>query len=257
MLKKVLILDFPITDRNVKKGDIGHIDYNDNLNEIFVKGSWFKFDEKWSVLNIDEKNLEFFSYVLSLAQKNNINFLIVKDENIKYPNSEMLCSGYFVDNGNPELGIAIGGNILDWLPILVHEFSHMQQYLEKSEHWKNNFINGIETIDIIDRWINGDEIDNIEKLIELSYSVESDCEIRSIENIKKFNLDIDIPTYYQKANSYILFYASILEHRKWYDKDKKPYLIKDVYSFMPNDKIIIDYKNEYHLYKSLYDNYCF
>jgi len=205
-----------------------------------------------------DHNSKFIEYVTSVAEKHNVKLIVNNETSIPYPNSHMMCSGYFIDYNSPELGIAIGGDKEDWLPILVHEFSHMQQYLENTECWKNNFIDGIETIDIIDKWISGDDsITNIEDLISRSYAIEADCEKRSIENIKTFKLEIDIPMYYQKANSYILFYAAMLENRKWYNKYKKPYMIKEVWSVMPNDRIIEDWKTEYQLYKNVFNTYCF
>ena len=253
----VFILESPVTERYVKKGDMGKIDYSVIPNQIKVNGCWFGYDERWNVIELNNEICDFVIHVLTIAERNNVKFTITKDEHIKYPNSEMLCSGYFVDNGAPELGIAVGGKVEEWLEILVHEYSHMEQFLDNCEHWKNNFVGKYESIDLISNWIGGEEIENVEHLIDLSFNVETDCDTRAIENIKKHKLPIDIPDYYQKSNSYTLFYGAILEHKKWYDKDKKPYLIKEVWSAMPNDRIITDWKKEYPLYQSLYSKYCF
>lgn len=46
----VVILESPVTERYVKKGDIGKIDYTITPNQIQVNGCWFGYDERWNVI---------------------------------------------------------------------------------------------------------------------------------------------------------------------------------------------------------------
>ncbi len=237
---------------------LGLLIYIDYLEKQTIKKIDNFIEEVDRFIN-NERIMIFIEHVKTTAKANDVKLKFIEGDSIFLPESNTHCSGYFIDNPHKELAVAINtNNIEQWLPILVHEFSHMEQCLENSIEWNNNKVNGVESIELIDKWLNGDDsIENIKDLIQMSYTIEADCELRSIENIKKFNLNIDIPTYIQKANSYILFYAAVLQHRKWYEPEKKPYRIKELYSMMPSDKIIIDWELEYPKYKELYQKYCF
>lgn len=50
--KKVVITTSPVTERYVRSGDIGEIDYNVTPAQIRVNGVWFTFDEsRWEVIS--------------------------------------------------------------------------------------------------------------------------------------------------------------------------------------------------------------
>lgn len=200
---------------------------------------------------------EFLNHVKNVAAKNSIKLFLSNEEYVNYPNSTFDCSGYFIDNGDPSLGVGCNKPLEKWLPILVHEYSHMCQFIEKSEHWINNFEDGKETIDYIEDWMCGSDCDKIEDFIKRSFLVEADCEKRTIEVIKEFELPIDIKEYTQKANSYILYYYMILKKRKWYNKGQEPYSIKELYEKMPNDNIITNPIEILPQFEDLYEKYCF
>lgn len=60
---------------------------------------------------MNDKITQFIEYVKKITFENNIKFIVSDSENIKYPNSKSLVSGYFIDYGNSELGISIGGDV--------------------------------------------------------------------------------------------------------------------------------------------------
>jgi len=100
----------------------------------------------------------------------------------------------------------MGKDVKYWFPVLMHESSHMDQYIENDPTWVNNL--GLEQTD---KWIDGDDgvdLNIISEEIRTSMDVEINCEKRTIEKIKKFNLEdiLDIDEYIQKSNAYILFY---------------------------------------------------
>lgn len=86
--------------------------------------------------------------------------------------------------------------------------------------------------------------------------VELDCEKRTIEKAKKYNLPVNIKEEIQKANSYILFYTFVKESRKWNTPGKAPYQIREVWSKMP-DTFEIDYAQIPEDIRELYRKYCY
>ena len=51
----VFILESPVTERYVKKGDMGKIDYSVIPNQIKVNGCWFGYDERWNVVELNNE----------------------------------------------------------------------------------------------------------------------------------------------------------------------------------------------------------
>lgn len=173
----------------------------------------------------------------SRAENAGVSFVFSDRPQIPYPtSSDMAVSGYFIDRPRIELGVATGKPISDWLPILVHESSHMDQWLEQDRSWSEAFCEGRETVDFIDDWINGREDlpMSIEELVRRSRDVELDCERRSVAKIQAFSLPIDIADYIRRANAYVFFYDHILKTRAWYPAGNAPYEREDVYSCAPD-----------------------
>jgi len=188
-----------------------------------------------------------------------VKFNLSPEKSIIYPNSTMTCSGYFIDYGHPELAVATDKPELEWLMVLLHESCHMKQWIEKSDFWVDSFIDGRESIDYINEWVEGKEFTNeeLKKLSILARDVEWDCEKRTIERAKAFNLNINYTEEIQRANSYILFYNFILETRKWYKTEFAPYRIREVWSLAPKD---FNYDKTLPVSKELkeaYLKYCF
>lgn len=215
----------------------------------------------WDRLEMGEK--EVIKNIYFTAKSNGVKFQVSNDEKIPYPTDEkMLVSGYFIGDENncePTLGLAVGGFKYDWLLILLHESCHMDQWLGKSSIWSNGQLAGKDVYDILNEWINGKEMYGweIEKVIKSCIDIELDCEKRTVEKIRNYELlNIDKIEYTQKANSYIMFYGAILKSRKWYVK--APYLENNVWMRMPKAFLeksnYIDVKPEY---MDLYNQYCY
>jgi hypothetical protein len=215
----------------------------------------------WDRLEMGEK--EVIKNIYFTAKSHGVKFNISNEEKIGYPpDGKMMVSGYFMgdENGNqPELGLAVGGSKQDWLLILLHESCHMDQWLGKSSIWSNGQLAGKDVYDLLEEWINGKELQDweIHKIIKSCIDIELDCEKRTVEKIRNYELlNIDRVEYIQKANSYIMFYGAILKKRKWYVK--APYIEKNVWMRMPKAFLeksnYIDVKSEY---MDLYDQYCY
>lgn len=154
-------------------------------------------------------------------------------------------TGYFDDVPEPILACAIGKPEEEWYQILVHESCHMDQWKEKSEAWKSIDIQNMRADQIMDKWLGGMEFEDslIKDSIRIMQAVELDCEIRSVEKIKKLDLPIDIPQYIKKANSYLYLYSAILHTRKW--PDVAPYEVPEIVQEMPESFLdkVEDYYN--------------
>ncbi len=166
--------------------------------------------------------------------KNNIKLRMENKKGIPFTNDEngIMVNGYFDEDGR-ELACAVGKDINFWLTILIHESSHMDQFLENDPSWTNNM-----GLSQTDDWLNGDDdidLDLVDVEIKTSIDVEIDCEKRTVEKIKKWKLDsiIDTKEYVQKSNAYILFYRWMRKNRSWYKIGREPYNNKNIVSRMP------------------------
>lgn len=192
------------------------------------------------------------------AEKNGVNVILEDTETIPYIIGGFPCSGYFVDYGKPTLGVAMKKPVEEFIMVLCHESCHMDQWIEKSDAWNNNFINGKEAVEWIDEWCGGLELSDseLERAVIAARGVELDCERRTINKAIKYKLPINIKEEIQKANSYILFYTMIKDTRKWNVPGKAPYQIKEVWSQMPAT-FDIDYTIVPDDIKELYNKYLF
>jgi hypothetical protein len=143
----------------------------------------------------------------------NTRFEFVPTKKLKIGTIE--CTGEAVKG---RLTIATGGDTNNWLQVFLHETCHLDQQLERPT-W---FEACDKMVTNLDNWLGrSPEVkdinwEDIKKIIEL----EHDCESRSIEKIKNFNLPIDLEEYAQKANSYLESYSNTFKNRQW---DSAPY----------------------------------
>ena len=144
------------------------------------------------------------------------------------------CAGYF-DSENSILVVAAKRE--DWLEILVHEYAHLTQFSDQCDAW----VAAADTSDEIDRWLGGEEIEDIESRIRTCRDLELDNEMRSVHIIRKFDLPIDTNTYIKKANGYVYFYTWMMKTRRWSKPGNSPYSNKNVMAAMP-DSFQSDYE---------------
>ena len=184
-------------------------------------------------MDLKVKRASVKAFIAELVQyciKNDVSFNIRNEKNIYIEG--LPCNGYFEGGEEKgELVVAINKPQKQWLPILVHESCHLDQWLEDKEKFYSS-----EGVEVIDEWLNGKRITKarLTKAIENSKKLELDCEIRTLAKIKKYKLPIDITTYIQMANSYIYFYNWVLENRKWVPDGKSLYQ-KEIYKLAPTE----------------------
>jgi hypothetical protein len=196
----------------------------------------------------------FLNFIEHFCQEHNILFIISDNKRIYYQN--MACNGFFesqypvfdnientkniilnnaLSEGNttesiPVFAVAKGNKTEEeFLSLAVHEFSHLNQYMEKSPLW-------IHYADymIWEDWLNGKETEKnlVNAIWKKIVLLEADCEQRSVACINQFNLPLDIATYSKRANSYLFFYSWIKQNRAFYKI--APYEIPSIVESMPD-----------------------
>lgn len=200
----------------------------------------------------------FISYLEKYCKEKNVKLKLVNAQGIPYGDSNSLVNGYFDGDGifgeGTVLACSMGKDVQYWFPVLMHESSHMDQYIEKDPKWAKNL--GLE---LTDKWISGDDtidLNIVSEEIRTGMDIEIDCEKRTIEKIKKFRLEdiLDIEEYIQKANAYILFYLWMKKYRRWYTIGKEPYVIPEIINNMPKT-FNIDYTYLPDNLESLFNKY--
>jgi len=174
---------------------------------------------------------EFVNHVSDTAKSHNVEFILSKERSVDG------CNGFFSEDPD-QLVVATGQPVSRWLPILVHESAHMDQWIEQIPEWSDCYIEGceIEMFDVVIMWTSHQvELNKqqLTKYITGSRNVELDCEKRAAAKIIELGLDIDSDEYIQKANAYIWFYTLLARTRKWYSIDKEPYNIPAIWKTMP------------------------
>lgn len=175
-------------------------------------------------MTLEEKS--FVEFVKDECKKNGVKYKLNQVKYLKL-SSNIKCSGYFDDGADPILAVAMGKPTA--IEILVHEYSHMTQWLDGIDLWKKGCVG----VTKIDKWLSGKRISNIDEAFDWAIALELDNEKRSVKNIKKFGLDVDVDLYVKKANSYLQFYLWMKTTRKWSNPSNLPYENEALLSVMP------------------------
>ena len=179
----------------------------------------------------------FLRYIGWKTAQLSVEFRLVDAPSVPYNgNPEIPVSGFFVAQPTPVLGVAIGKEPEEWLEILAHESSHMDQWAENSPAWTGNIMSdGREAVDWIDEWISGKELSQevLEKAVVAAKAVELDCEVRTISKIRSFSLPLLVEKYAQRANAYVHFYSHVAKTRTWNETGRAPYQLEEVWGKAP------------------------
>jgi hypothetical protein len=177
----------------------------------------------------------YHSFITDTIQK-------AKDNNVKIrfstkalvhsdPEDKTGSAGYF-SSEPPELAVATKhDDPTDWLSLMVHESCHMDQYLDNRVTWDMGSMAYVHFF----TWLTGENIylpHEIEAAVDGVIDVELDCERRSVDKIKKYDLPINIEKYKRRANSYLYAIRFFGIHRKWYNKI---YSDKNVWTIAPSN----------------------
>ena len=180
------------------------------------------------IVNLIKKNCK--SYGISV-QLEETEFIMIN----KIP-----VSGYFSETESI-IRVAIQKPVDQWLPILIHEYCHFLQYIEQAEVYRKLIIDGQNANSLLDDWLNHKielSPEKLDKIIEVIFNLEKDCELRTISMLKDFNLNIDISVYIQKANSYLNLYKDLKNTRSWPQYERMPYFNYNNYKNMESKSLI-------------------
>lgn len=187
----------------------------------------------------DLENIQ--SFIISLKRKaNKLGIKLEIDNKNKdvHISDEIQVPGYFTEKIGKIPGIiaaATRSSITSWLPTLVHESCHMDQWDEKIDLWNKSI--KFNANDKIDKWLEGKNYtkQTIKKAIQITRDLELDCEKRSVDKIKKYNLPIDIKQYIQISNVYIFFHNWVSIKRRWYNPKNDPFTNPKIYNLMESE----------------------
>lgn len=157
--------------------------------------------------------IEFISH-----ESRKANFDIILQDSEKTSVNGVECSA-FMDAKLKVLAVAQRNP--NFFENLVHEFCHLRQYDINCLAWVNGSINGVDSSDVLDAYLNGSVVleehqfkDVIDRIIELEW----DCETRVKEYLKyisdypKESLNI----YNVNAFMYMRFYRAVEHFKSWY-----------------------------------------
>ena len=168
---------------------------------------------------INPRILNYINHELDKCRANGISIYMPKRRSIAHSGGDY-CAGYLeVDHpsGRPMFAVACGRSIRNWLLIFVHESCHLDQWLEQVPFWEV-YVNGESTLDVMDQWLNL-KVDlnsrELKAVFDNVIEIEADCERRSVEKIKQWDLPINIDSYIRKSNAYIWSYRLMQETRNW------------------------------------------
>jgi hypothetical protein len=118
------------------------------------------------------------------------------------------CLGYFDEwyEAGPRYAVAIGTKVSQWLPIAVHEFAHLMQWIEKVPAWTDQSIApSVCALDRLIEWVRGKEFteSELDFLVRVAQEVERDCEERTVKLIIEHRLPVNLARYTKQANAYI------------------------------------------------------
>lgn len=139
------------------------------------------------------------------------------------------------DGETPALVVACGKPESDWLPVLLHESCHMDQFIARSGVWLDQSVTREwDSMSLLLLWL--DHLvelsdSQLDSYVRRSRNVEWDCERRALLKINDMGLPLDPVDYACKANSYIWLYTCWLQkHRKWYTTGREPWKIPQIWT---------------------------
>jgi hypothetical protein len=163
---------------------------------------------------LDPAVIDFIAAELEKCRQHSISIKMPYQKTVIH--SGVRCAGYF-EQDPLEFAVAVGRSHKFWLNTFVHETCHIDQWREDLPIWYEK-VNGNDPLDLMDDWLQCNvELDqeSINKMFDIVIEIELDCERRSVEKIKQYNLPIKIDTYIKKSNAYVWSYRLIQTTRTW------------------------------------------
>jgi hypothetical protein len=186
-------------------------------------------------MSLNEDQRRFVADVVEACASARVTLTLSPTEKVTQPgeSEELGCSGFFIGKDR-QLTVAMRKPAHEWLPVLLHEFGHMQQWLERpSEFCWDDLL-----LELFWEWLDGRREllpEHAEKLADMALWYELDCEEQTAKRILESpGLELDHSDYVRRANSYLYLYPLIAKHRKWASRCP-PYKVPEIQELM-NDK---------------------
>lgn len=158
---------------------------------------------------------KFLIDVRKKARDNDIRVKFTTKTMVYAKDDTMGCTGYF-DEDEMTLCVSNKNNKKTFLSNLVHESSHMDQFLHDKYLWEkcNPGYN------IFFEWLGGSTIvkrEVLDEAVQDIIRIELDAERRALKKIYQYKLEsiLDVSKYTRGTNAYIYGYLFALETRKW------------------------------------------
>lgn len=152
---------------------------------------------------------EVVSEITRRAWRFNVLVLVSPDDRLI--GSDGLVTGGCFDETVPSLSISQAGTPQATLGLLLHEYSHLTQWVENCPEWAAHQ----KTPGMWD-WLAGKPLKGAAKVVDATQALEADCERRTVRLIRELAAPIDVAEYCRRANAYIHFHNVIKAERKWY-----------------------------------------
>lgn len=200
-------------------------------------------------LFVENSVSNFLEHVERTCKERGVRLRLAKTCHVKISQSEF-SNGYFSAQPS-ELAVAVKKPLSQWLPILVHESCHLDQWVDKSPFW----IGGVGALSELVGSLNDENPINRSYApiwAKLARELELDCEKRVIKKIEEWKLPINPAGYMRRANAYIWFYTMIPELLSWYKPGKEPYRDARILELCPDHFV----KNYDCVPNALHKEYC-
>lgn len=187
-------------------------------------------------MELNECHRAFIAEVVAACAEQGVTLLLSAEKEVKEPTDDLGCSGFFVTNPQRMFAVAMKKPVAEWLPVLIHEFGHMEQWMEDPDQFEADD----KPIKLFFEWLEHKaelEDGEVRRLANLALSYELDCERRTAWRLHEDpGFGLDYSDYIKRANSYLYLYPMIARHRRWCDQSP-PYKVPELVAVMP-DKFI-------------------
>jgi len=127
-------------------------------------------------------------------------------------------SGWFCED-TKTLAVAIGLEPKHWVEVLLHEYCHVQQWVEQCDVWRKVDKHTVQMQD----WLDGTPCRNIKQVAADTRDMEMDCERRTYRLALELDAPIDLKEHARRANAYGHYHNVAVEVRKWFPKERGIY----------------------------------
>lgn len=171
--------------------------------------------------------VKFINLVLKDCKKHGVKLNLIPKRYYKLSKTESLAGLW--DEETLTITVAVHND--DWLTTLAHEYSHFCQ-------WKRGEFSGEEVNNCFadfDEWVDGKlelSDDRLNEVITVMQNCELDCEKKTLEYVKKYNLFDKPELYIKKSNAYVLSYEIIKIMKK--NIDHSGHGSSKILKLMPN-----------------------